>query len=357
MRRRVLDLIVCPVCGGELGLGGEGLAGDEIEWGTLRCAAGHMFAVAGAVPRLVSPLGDSFREDARSISDSFGREWRVFSYERVDRTWGQDTGDRCQDFLRYLRLRPEDLEGKVVLDAGCGNGLLGVELAERYRCEVLATDISSSVLRAYDQLLPSWGAGRVHLVQADIVSPPFRPQAFDIVICAGVLHHTRDTKEAFDRLAPALAPGGTIFVWLYHHVPGPKMAVRMFFRKCLAPLPGGVKEFIVATCILPQSLARQHLRTLLRRNDQRDRLRTRERLVMLLDSYTCRYRWEHTPEEVHAWFRERGYAEVETTEVGRFGFGVRGREPGRDERVATLCPEESPSLSLTASASKHTGPE
>jgi hypothetical protein len=68
-------------------------------------------------------------------------------------------------------------------------------------------------------------------------------------------------------------------------------------------------------------MLRQYLRTALGRNQAHDRLKWSERLVLLLDHYTPRYRWEHTPDEVMSWYRELGYEKIAQTESRKWGFG------------------------------------
>ena len=47
----------------------------------------------------------------------------------------------------------------------------------------------------------------------------------------------------------------------------------------------------------------------------------------MLDSYTPRYRWLHTPDEVQGWYLEHGFTDIRVTEEGQHGFGVAARAP------------------------------
>jgi SAM-dependent methyltransferase len=157
--------------------------------------------------------------------------------------------------------------------------------------------------------------------------PPFRKEAFDVVYSSGVLHHNRNTKAALKAVAGALKPGGRIYIWLYEKQPGLAHKVKQVVRSVVAPMPAVVKHAIIYAW-LPQSMVRQWVRYHLRGMRPEDRLNWRERMVLLMDHYTPRYRWEHTPAEVHGWFKEMGYEGIETTEVRAWGFGVVARKPG-----------------------------
>lgn len=295
----------------------------EITSGSLVCRNDHSFPLVRGVPRLLPEFNNA---DATSITQSFSREWRYFDYAEEARTWGQSAEERASDFLRFVDEPAESLRMTLVLDAGCGNGVLSRALTTSFGCEVLAADISESVEAAYHHFRRKGSEG-TYFVRADLMNPAFRPGTFDFVFCGGVLHHTPDTYETFKKLVPSLAQGGKMFIWVYKSVPGPKMRVRNFLRRKIAPLPDPLKHAIVLTLIFPQSIVRQYLRTVLRRNEPSDRLRWRERLIMLLDQYTPLYRWVHTESEVHDWFRAVGFANPQTTEDGEFGFGVVAEKP------------------------------
>ncbi len=99
-----------------------------------------------------------------------------------------------------------------MLDAGCGAGKLSWILAN-WGAEVVAADLSDSVDEARRAATDS-DDGRIEFVQADLTHPPLQPDTFDLVFSGGVLHHNRDTREALDAIAPLVAPGGLIYVWL-----------------------------------------------------------------------------------------------------------------------------------------------
>jgi SAM-dependent methyltransferase len=54
-----------------------------------------------------------------------------------------------------------------------------------------------------------------HLVQGDVMRPPFLPGTFDFIYSIGVLNFTPDTHAAFSQLVSMLRPGGEIAIWVY----------------------------------------------------------------------------------------------------------------------------------------------
>ena len=168
---------------------------------------------------------------------------------------------------------------------------------------------------------------RTDYVQANLMHPPFRHDAFDVVFCAGVLHHTPSTKATFDMLAPTLAPGGTIFVWLYHHVPGRVLALKAKLRQGISRMPAPIKERLVMYVFLPQAMLRQYVRTALGSNEPIDRLKWRERLVILLTPTRRATAGSARLRNWPAGTAELGFTDIEATERGHWGFGVAARRP------------------------------
>lgn len=363
MRPRAVDWLVCPVCGEDLEVRdvtaervavsdgvvtsactvcrapdpadrrsapGVEMCGScyalEVAGGFLVCSKDHVFPIRAGVPRLLlADLQES--TDARSIRESFSRQWESYDYEAEDRTWGQTIDERRADFLRMVDESPDALPGKRVLDAGCGNGLLSKAMSE-FGCEVLAADISSIVEDAFAHLRER-GSDGVHFVQADLMAHPFRPAAFDIVFCAGVLIVTPDSRRTLDHIARAVAPGGKIFVWVYWRESGLKYRVKTSLRTVVARLPLFMRR-AVAAGFVPQAMLRQYVRRLVRPSEPGEQLKWRERFLVQHDFFTPRYRWEHTPDEVREWYRELGFVDAKVTEVVPAGFGMLARRPADD---------------------------
>ena len=103
--------------------------------------------------------------------------------------------------------------GKRVLDAGCGPGRHAFGFCS-LGARVTVLDLSASGLRHARGAcaeFPTFTGG----IAADLCRPlPVAP-AFDLVWSHGVLHHTGQTRTAFNHLADRVAPGGYLFVMLY----------------------------------------------------------------------------------------------------------------------------------------------
>ena len=98
---------------------------------------------------------------------------------------GRDTMRRT--LLEWL---PADLTGRRVLDAGCGTGALSIEAARR-GAEVVAIDLSATLVALAADRLPRELAGRIAFRVGDMLDPALG--AFDHVVAMdSVIHYRAD---------------------------------------------------------------------------------------------------------------------------------------------------------------------
>jgi SAM-dependent methyltransferase/uncharacterized protein YbaR (Trm112 family) len=357
--RRLLHFLRCPDCGATLDLEvldtSNGQAGEEISDALLHCASGHWFPVVGGIPRMLpDSLGEHWRTlepkllassapvvqalvNSRASKASLARHYdrrtrSNFSLEWEhhvvgDKTWGIDLEDRVRGFfLQPIRVPVDDLNGMVMLDAGCGNGSQSVAYTE-FGLEVIAIDLSSGLEhgQAYRHLREGARPELVHFVQGDLQSPPLAPGSVDIIHSSGVLHHTSDTEQTFRRLCPLLRPGARFYVWLYSYerlvtpvvntlravttrVPAPT------FARIARAMAGAFQLF----CTAVDRLGIRSYPTMTRR----------EAALALMDIFGAPYAHYHSFPEVERWYRDEGFDEVWECNRSRRGFGACGRRTG-----------------------------
>src|SRR5262249_40745818 len=143
---------------------------------------------------------------------NFGFEWNLHSDTQLD---DQRSDESEHTFRNKTGFTREQLRGKRVLDVGCGMGRFS-DVASRWGATVVGIDLSRAVDAAQRNV---GGRPNVHIAQADVFELPFRAETFDFIFSIGVLHHTPDTRKAFDNLPGLLRRGGTIAIWLYARHP------------------------------------------------------------------------------------------------------------------------------------------
>ena len=363
MYTRLLAFIRCAECSGELELIRLAMSpddGDETSAGVLRCGRGHRFPVVAGIPRLlpdamrdhwpelrphvagVAPelfdeleatyaTGNGFAAPEKRTLASFNEEWEY--HELGGRTWGMELAERVRTFfLEPLRLGPDELRGKVVLDAGCGNGSQSVAYTE-LGVEVIALDLSTGVEKghAYRALHRGARPDKVHFVQGDVQRPPLAPASVDVIHAQGVLYHTRDTRASFAALRPLLRPRGLFYVWLYKYEPVVTPVVNTL-RKVTTRIPADSFGRVARLMATP-FIGFQRAATALGIREY-PRLSRWEAAVSLMDIFAPPYAHYHSFDEVVEWYRAEGFEEVWGCNDGRRGFDVCGRLPALAEAAA-----------------------
>lgn len=203
MKEKLLELLACPTCGGDILLAYVSkYDGKEIIDGVLTCKkCTREYKVIRGVPRFADL--SKIEEDKAETAENFGWQWTHFT---------QEDAKYAEQFRGWLQpVTPEFFEGKVVLEGGCGKGRHTKLAAGWGAKEVVGVDLGDGVESAYALTRDMPNA---HIVQADIFKLPLK-KAFDYAFSVGVLHHTPDPKRSFVSLASKVKKGGHISAWIY----------------------------------------------------------------------------------------------------------------------------------------------
>jgi SAM-dependent methyltransferase len=320
----LLDLLRCSACRSRLEQFGDGY----------RCAAcGRKFPSVGGVLRFVHD---------GSYADSFGYQWRKFSTTQLLPDFAE------LNFQRKTGLKLEELNGKLVLDVGCGMGRFA-DVATRWGARVIGIDLSAAAEVAAHNL-----QGREFLaMQADVMALPFALEAFDCIYSIGVLHHTPDCEKALKSLPQYLKPGGTLAVWLYSGYNNwyrfsdlyrkittrlPVRVLHSFFRvavPCLYWTDCGLR--VIPFVGKPFAGLIRHLFPVsLTRNPE-------VRVLDTLDWYSPKFQSKHTYEQVSRWFESCGFENLTVADVS---IGLKGRKSLHKTRGTSATPSGAGNASL-----------
>jgi SAM-dependent methyltransferase len=140
---------------------------------------------------------------------NFGFQWNHFRRTQLDSYTG--TQISRERFLKQTAWQAGSLEGREVLDVGCGSGRFA-EIALALGAHVIAVDFSSAVEACYENFRDNPG---LDVIQADVYQLPLRRGSFDLVYCFGVLQHTPDPARALLALPEQLKEGGQLAVDVY----------------------------------------------------------------------------------------------------------------------------------------------
>ena len=108
------------------------------------------------------------------------------------------------------------MQATDALVAGCGTGLLTIEMAQAQpRARILAIDLSLASLSYAKRMARKAGLGNIEFAQADMMRLGEIGRQFDFIDASGVLHHLADPWEGWRVLLSLLRPGGFMQIGLY----------------------------------------------------------------------------------------------------------------------------------------------
>ncbi len=185
------------------------------------------------------------------------QELHKFS-ELAHRWWDPESEFKPLHQINPLRLDWIDqlvpLRGKVVLDVGCGGGILAESMARRAG-HVTGIDLAARPL----------GVARLHALEAGVSNLDYRevatetlavetPAAFDVVTCMEMLEHVPDPASVVRACATLVKPGGWVFFSTLNRNPKSFLFAIVGAEYVLRLLPRGTHEY--AKFIRPSELAR-----------------------------------------------------------------------------------------------------
>ncbi len=212
-----LSGVIDPVDGSPLRREGDRLAGG----------ARRAYPIVRGIPRFVS---------SENYAQAFGDQWNRFPRTQLDSHTGLALSERR--LARCMHGALSHIAGKRVLEAGSGAGRFTEVLLKRGAI-VHSFDYSSAVEA---NAANNGSSERLTLVQADIRHIPFANEAYDFVVCLGVLQHTPDPEESIRSLWQRVKPGGSLVIDHYrrrirNYLPPPLGVAGIAYRRYFLRLP------------------------------------------------------------------------------------------------------------------------
>ena len=145
----------------------------------------------------------------KSTGKLFGPLWKDLSDIQY-----QDSVELFNKRAKANNFDLEWLKGKKCLDAGCGSGRYSVALAIHGAKNIEAIDISEIGLVEARKRAKEFS--QINFQQASVLNIPFEDKTFDLVWCAGVIHHTINFEKGISEVSRVVKDnGGKLFLLLY----------------------------------------------------------------------------------------------------------------------------------------------
>lgn len=234
----------------------------------------------------------------------FGKNWRSFL-----RVLDADRIATAEASIREL-LEVENLQGKTVIDIGCGSGLFSLA-ARNLGARVLSFDYDPESVACAKELHRRFHSGDEDWVvrEGSVLDGEFldRLGTFDVVYSWGVLHHTGRMWQAIENAASLVKPAGLLFIAIYNDQGGKSRRWRRVKQIYCSGLPG---RWVISLLFIPYFFLKAMLYSVLGRQNLFARYRSQRGMSILHDWFD----WlgglpfeVAKPEEVFLFLRERGF--------------------------------------------------
>ena len=208
MKDELLDILCCPLCSGDLNLTITEGEKSNVRLGNLECKDCHSkYDIFNDIPYFSMKI---FHQGIKNQYETYSHWFE----EMHDETTMIDASN-SQIFTNSLRIKTEECENRVVLDAGCGYGRFSYVVSNYNPKLLVSFDISKGLEKAKGAILKHNPQANIAFVQGDITAPPFKKKAFDVVFSWGVIHHTPNTRKTFETLSSLVKRKGVFGIFVY----------------------------------------------------------------------------------------------------------------------------------------------
>ncbi|MBI4063349.1 MAG: methyltransferase domain-containing protein [Elusimicrobia bacterium] len=316
MNNQLLEILACPGCHGHLELSVDRGTMDQISIGSLACRPCRKeYAIKDDIPYFCP--GADQDGGVKNQKRTYSAWWDLYHGEQsiIDQA-------NIGAFHESLKISPQDIEGRAVLDAGCGNGRFSYVMSHYNPQLLVAFDLSSGLTHAKKAIAKHNPGSNMAYVQGDITRPPFSPNAFDIVISWGVITHTPNARRTFGALSALVNKNGAIGIYVYEFHPLYKSDrhwlsliayVRsLFLVKPLRYLCSRLPTRLTHWFFMPIYYVERFFNFGIVgcHGFPRDPWNKDRYFRTAIDRFKTRYTSEHQFEEIVEWFAENGYAQM-----------------------------------------------
>ncbi len=198
--------------------------------------------------------------------------------------------DRVKEFLEFTGKKSwfkkdSFLKNKICLDAGCGPGRWTCAMQKLGAQKVDSFDLSEEGIKRCREINPNAYVFDIWNLKPNPI--------YDFVLSWGVLHHTKNTREAFKKVASQVKKGGMLHVmiynkendWVYEGFRGETCVEKHEYWITLS------EEEKIDLC---KKMVKKY----------------NGNLHGWFDALNPMYNWSHSAKEVQKWFEEEGFTKI-----------------------------------------------
>ena len=224
----------------------------------------------------------------------FDKQWKDVVGEEEFLIYNKNRFDfnnkRIKEFLNNTGLKSwfkkdSFIKNKICLDAGCGPGRWTYAMQQLGAKKVDSFDISSEAIKKCKLINPN--------AQVQDIWDLKQKNFYNFVLSWGVLHHTRNTREAFSKICSQVKKGGMLHIMVYNK-----------------ENDWAYDGYRGDTCVSKHEEWEK-----LSFNEQIEMCKNKVKssggdVLGWFDAFNPKFNWSHSADEVRQWFEDEGFTNI-----------------------------------------------
>ena len=224
----------------------------------------------------------------------FDKQWKDVVGEEEFLIYNKNRFDfnnkRIKEFLNNTGLKSwfkkdSFIKNKICLDAGCGPGRWTYAMQQLGAKKVDSFDVSSEAIKKCKLINPN--------AQVQDIWDLKQKNFYNFVLSWGVLHHTRNTREAFSKICSQVKKGGMLHIMIYNK-----------------ENDWAYDGYRGDTCVSKHEEWKK-----LSFNEQIEMCKNKVKssggdVLGWFDAFNPKFNWSHSADEVRQWFEDEGFTNI-----------------------------------------------
>ena len=224
----------------------------------------------------------------------FDKQWKDVVGEKEFLIYNKNRFDfnnkRIKEFLNNTGLKSwfkkdSFIKNKICLDAGCGPGRWTYAMQQLGAKKVDSFDISSEAIKKCKLINPN--------AQVQDIWDLKQKNFYNFVLSWGVLHHTKNTREAFSKICSQVKKGGMLHIMVYNK-----------------ENDWAYDGYRGDTCVSKHEEWEK-----LSFNEQIEMCKNKVKssggdVLGWFDAFNPKFNWSHSADEVRQWFEDEGFTNI-----------------------------------------------
>ena len=206
MKKNLMEILVCPICKGEMKLETKDKNREDIFQGELVCkTCSKSYSISEGIPRLVDDKLFQKENKHQEVcqANQVYHDMIAELYEEDESLAGSHNQFNQQRIENIVKTISQQAGNDWFLDLACGTGNV-LKFGQKYFKNAVGVDISIGMLKVAQNK-------GLEVIQADILKLPFGTEVFNSASCFSVLHHLYDQKPFFEETYRVLAKNGILY--------------------------------------------------------------------------------------------------------------------------------------------------